>query len=43
MTSLKEPQLTFGGVKESGFGTPEAGESGIEFFTEHKTVYIKYR
>jgi aldehyde dehydrogenase (NAD+) len=39
-TAYKEPQLSFGGVKESGHGTPEAGQTGIEFFTEHKTVYI---
>ena len=43
MTALKEPQLTFGGIKASGFGIPEAGETGIEFFTEHKVVYVKYR
>lgn len=42
-TAHKEPQLTFGGVKFSGCGIPEAGHSGIEFFTEHKTAYIKYR
>ena len=40
-TALKEPQYSFGGIKASGFGTPEAGSSGIEFFTEHKVVYIK--
>ncbi len=39
-SAYKEPQLSFGGVKESGHGTPEAGQTGIEFFTEHKTVYI---
>jgi aldehyde dehydrogenase (NAD+) len=43
MTALKEPQLSFGGIKASGFGIPEAGETGIEFFTEHKVAYIKYR
>ena len=42
MTAHKEPQLSFGGVKASGYGVPEAGSTGIEFFTEHKTVYIKY-
>jgi aldehyde dehydrogenase (NAD+) len=42
MTSLKEPQLPFGGIKESGLGLPEAGKTGIEFFTKHKTVYLKY-
>jgi aldehyde dehydrogenase (NAD+) len=43
MTALKEPQLSFGGIKKSGYGAPEAGQTGIEFFTEHKVVYIKYR
>jgi aldehyde dehydrogenase (NAD+) len=42
-TALKEPQWSFGGVKQSGFGVPEAGETGIEFFTEHRVVYIKFR
>jgi len=42
-TALKEPPLSFGGVKESGFGTPEAGTSGIEFCTEHKVAYVRYR
>ena len=42
-TAIKEPQLSFGGVKLSGCGIPEAGHTGIEFFTEHKVVYIKYR
>jgi aldehyde dehydrogenase (NAD+) len=40
-TAWKEPQLEFGGIKESGRGTPEAGESGIEFFTNHKAVYVR--
>jgi aldehyde dehydrogenase (NAD+) len=43
MSALKEPQLSFGGVKESGAGLPEAGASGIEFFTHHKVCYVKYR
>ena len=43
MSALKEPQLAFGGVKESGSGLPEAGSSGIEFFTHHKVCYVKYR
>lgn len=43
LTAHKEPQLSFGGVKESGAGAPEAGQTGIEFFTEHKVAYLKYR
>jgi alpha-ketoglutaric semialdehyde dehydrogenase len=43
MTAHKEPQLSLGGVKQSGFGVPEAGQTGLEFFTEHKVAYIKYR
>ena len=39
-TSFKEPQLPFGGIKSSGIGIPEAGETGIEFFTENKSIYI---
>ena len=41
-TSYKEVQLPFGGIKTSGFGLPEAGYTGIEFFTENKSVYINY-
>jgi aldehyde dehydrogenase (NAD+) len=40
-TAHKEPQLPFGGVKRSGCGLPEAGASGIEFFTRHQTVYLR--
>ena len=43
MTAFKEPQLSFGGVKASGIGIPEAGDSGMQFFTNHKVGYIKYR
>lgn len=43
MTALKEPQFTFGGRKESGFGIPEAGKTGIEFFSQHKVAYLRYR
>ncbi|MFP4430707.1 MAG: aldehyde dehydrogenase family protein [Spirochaetaceae bacterium] len=42
MTAHREPAFSFGGVKDSGFGLPEAGQSGIEFFTEHKVVYVGY-
>ena len=38
-TAYKEPQLPFGGRKASGTGLPEAGETGIQFYTQHKSVY----
>ena len=40
-TAYKEPSLPFGGVKDSGAGLPEAGRTGLEFFTELKSVYLK--
>jgi len=40
-SAYKEPQLCFGGYKESGFGLPEAGSTGIEFFQDEKAIYIK--
>jgi acyl-CoA reductase-like NAD-dependent aldehyde dehydrogenase len=43
ISAYKEPQLSFGGIKESGSGLPEGGRTGIEFFTEHKVAYLKYR
>ena len=42
MTAYREPQLSFGGVKNSGHGIPESGKTGIEFFTEHKVAFINY-
>ncbi|MBI4584041.1 MAG: aldehyde dehydrogenase family protein [Planctomycetes bacterium] len=42
-TAAREPQFSLAGVKMSGFGIPESGHTGIEFFTEHKVAYIKYR
>ena len=42
-TAYKEVQLEFGGIGDSGAGLPEAGHAGIEFFSEHKVVYVKYR
>ena len=32
-----------GGVKESGFGLPEAGSTGIQFFQDEKAVYVRKR
>ena len=37
-----EVHLPFGGVKNTGNGTREAGSSAIEEFTEIKTVFIDY-
>lgn len=39
-SAYKEPQFSFGGVKESGFGLPEAGSTGIQFFQEEKAIYL---
>jgi len=40
-SAYKEPQQSFGGVKESGFGLAEAGSTGIQFFQEEKAIYLK--
>ncbi|MBI1972439.1 aldehyde dehydrogenase family protein [Candidatus Woesearchaeota archaeon] len=37
-----EVHLPFGGVKATGNGTREAGWTGIEEFSEEKTIYIDY-
>lgn len=37
-----EVHLPFGGVKDTGNGVREAGQLGIEEFSEVKTVYIDY-
>lgn len=42
-SAYKEPQHSFGGVKESGFGLPEAGTTGIQFFQDEKAIYIRKR
>ncbi len=42
ITAYKESQLPFGGIKESGIGIPEAGNMGLEFFTNRKSIYIKH-
>lgn len=39
-TGYKEPSMPFGGVKQSGAGLPENGESGLEFFVDRKAVYL---
>ncbi len=40
-SGFKTPELPFGGWKESGFGLPENGKTGLEFFVERKAVYVK--
>jgi len=37
-----EAQTPFGGVKGSGVGPKELGESALDFFTDLKTVTIRY-
>lgn len=38
-TGFKKPALPFGGWKASGFGLPENGTTGLEFFVDRKAVY----
>lgn len=37
-----EYQLPFGGAKGSSFGPKEQGPAAMEFFSDYKTVYVKY-
>jgi aldehyde dehydrogenase (NAD+) len=37
-----EYQLPFGGTKDSSFGPKEQGQTALEFYTDFKTVYLKY-
>lgn len=37
-----EAQLPFGGIKHTGIGPREQGKTGVEFYTELKTVYYDY-
>ncbi len=37
-----EYQLPFGGAKDSSFGPKEQGPAAIEFYSDYKTVYVKY-
>ena len=41
-TSGVEYQLPFGGTKESSFGMREQGPLALDFYTESRTVYLKY-
>jgi aldehyde dehydrogenase (NAD+) len=40
-TGFKDPGLPFGGWKASGFGLPENSRTGLEFFVDYKSVYMK--
>jgi alpha-ketoglutaric semialdehyde dehydrogenase len=37
-----EYQLPFGGTKDSSFGPKEQGPSALDFYTDWKTVYLRY-
>jgi acyl-CoA reductase-like NAD-dependent aldehyde dehydrogenase len=37
-----EYQLPFGGSKESSFGPKEQGQAALEFYSDYKTIYLKY-
>jgi aldehyde dehydrogenase (NAD+) len=37
-----EYQLPFGGMKDSSFGPKEQGPAAMEFYSDFRTVYLKY-
>lgn len=37
-----EYQLPFGGTKDSSFGPKEQGPAALEFYSDYKTVYVRY-
>lgn len=39
-TGFNDPSLPLGGRRESGRGLPENGQSGLMFFSRHKSVYV---
>ncbi|TDK64210.1 aldehyde dehydrogenase family protein [Bacillus salipaludis] len=39
-TTGAEPQVPFGGVKNSSYGPREQGKTAIEFYTQVKTIYV---
>ena len=41
-TAGVEYQLPFGGTKDSSFGMREQGPAALDFYTETRTVYMKY-
>lgn len=42
-TAGVEHQLPFGGTKESSFGMREQGPLALDFYTETRTVYLRYK
>ena len=41
-TAGVEYQLPFGGTKESSYGMREQGPQALDFYSESRTVYLKY-
>jgi aldehyde dehydrogenase (NAD+) len=39
-TACVEPQVPFGGMKDSSSGNREQGKAAIDFFTHRKTIYM---
>ena len=37
-----EAQLPFGGFKQTGYGSREMSDEGLNFFTQLKTVFYDY-
>ncbi len=37
-----EYQLPFGGTKDSSFGSKEQGPAAFDFYSDYKTIYLKY-
>jgi len=37
-----EYQLPFGGTKDSSFGPKEQGPAAMDFYSDYKTIYLKY-
>jgi aldehyde dehydrogenase (NAD+) len=37
-----EYQLPFGGTKDSSFGPKEQGPAALDFYTDYKTIYLRY-
>ena len=39
---MDAPELPFGGTKDSSFGPKEQGPAALEFYSDYKTIYLKY-